>query len=128
MSTIIRYFQDKINSFSRTLSRPDVVMVIVAIGLSLTGFSLGYHAGTHKVVPVVTVQNNACIAPITESTQKNAEILAQGTSTIVASKSGARYYFVWCSGATRIALKNRVYFQTVEEAEKKGYTKASGCN
>jgi len=128
VNRIIRYFQDKINSFSRTLSRPDVVVIIVVLGLSMTGFALGYHAGTHRIAPVVTVQDNSCIAPITNLTIKNAEALAQGTSTIVASKSGTRYYYVWCSGASRIALKNRVYFATVSEAEKKGYTKASGCN
>lgn len=128
MNRIIRYFQDKINSFSRTLSRPDVVVIIVVLGLSMTGFALGYHAGTHRVAPGVTVLDNSCIAAITDSTIKNAESLAQGTSTIVVSKSGTKYYYVWCSGAARIALKNRVYFATVGEAEKKGYTKASGCN
>lgn len=128
MNTIIRYFQDKINSWSGTLSRPDVTVVIVVFGLSITGFALGYHAGAHRFVPVVTVKDNSCVPLITESTIKNAESLAQGTSTIVASKTGSRYYFIWCSGASRIALKNRVYFKTAEEAEKKGLTKASGCN
>ena len=77
---------------------------------------------------MVTVRDNLCRAPITEASIKEGEKLLQGSNTIVASKNGSKYYFVWCSGVSRIAAKNRVYFETVEAVEKKGYTKASGCN
>lgn len=128
MSTIIRYFRNKINILEGYLSRRDVVVIIVIISVSVTSFALGYHAASQRVAPVVTVRDNLCRAPITEASIKEGEKLLQGSNTIVASKNGSKYYFVWCSGVSRIAAKNRVYFETVEAAEKKGYTKASGCN
>ncbi len=97
------------------------------LSVSVISFALGFHAGSQKNVPVVTVKDNLCIAPVTEASIKKGEDIAQGNSTIVASKNGSRYYFVWCSGASRIAPQNRVYFETIQEAEKKGYTMASGC-
>ena len=127
MNTIIRYFRNKINILETYLVRRDIVVIIVIICVSVTSFALGFHAGGQETHPVVTVKDNICIAPVTEASIKKGENIAQGNSTIVASKNGSRYYFVWCSGASRIAPQNRVYFKTVQEAEKKGYTKASGC-
>ena len=128
VNTIIRYFRQKINSLQFYLERRDVVVVIVIISLAVTGFALGYQAGSQKTVPTLTIKDNICIQPITEASIKNGENAAQGNNTIVASKNGSRYYFIWCSGASRISAKNKVYFATVEEAKKKGYAQASGCN
>ena len=46
---------------------------------------------------------------------------------LVASKSGAKYHFPWCSGAQRISEANKIWFNSVEEARKAGYTPASNC-
>ena len=127
MNTIIRYFKQKINTLGGYLERRDIAIIIVLISLAVTSFSIGYYAGTHRNVPVITMRDNSCIPPVTEASIKEGERLAQGDNTIVASKSGTRYYYVWCSGASRIAAKNKVYFKSEQEAEKKGYTKASGC-
>lgn len=110
------------------LIRRDVVVIVVVVCVATVSFSLGFFAGNHETSPAVTFKDNLCIAPVTEASIKNGESLSQGNSTIVASKNGSKYYFIWCASASRISAKNRVYFETVEEAEKKGYTKASGCN
>ncbi|PIR53826.1 hypothetical protein COU75_04020 [Candidatus Peregrinibacteria bacterium CG10_big_fil_rev_8_21_14_0_10_42_8] len=39
----------------------------------------------------------------------------------VASKRGKKYYPVFSTSANRMALKNRLYFRTAEEAESAGY-------
>ena len=39
---------------------------------------------------------------------------------IVASRSGSAYYYPWCSGATRIAEGNKVWFKNEDEAKKAG--------
>lgn len=46
---------------------------------------------------------------------------------LVGSKNGSKYHFPWCSGASRIAEANKVYFKSLEEAKAKGYTPASNC-
>ena len=45
----------------------------------------------------------------------------------VASKSGKYYHYPWCPGSLRIKEANKIWFQTKEDAEKKGYKPASNC-
>jgi len=45
----------------------------------------------------------------------------------VASKNGKLYYPSACKGAQRIAEKNRVWFDSLSEAEKLGYTLSPNC-
>jgi hypothetical protein len=49
------------------------------------------------------------------------------TETIVASKGGKKYYFIWCKGSQNIKEANKRYFKTEEEAKKAGYTLAGSC-
>ena len=46
---------------------------------------------------------------------------------VVASKTGIRYHFPWCSGAQRISEANKMWFHSVEDARKAGYIPASNC-
>lgn len=45
----------------------------------------------------------------------------------VAARTGAVYYFPWCSGATKILPKNQVWFSTEKDAQKAGYRAAKNC-
>lgn len=45
----------------------------------------------------------------------------------VASKTGTKYYLPWCGTAVRILEGNKVWFDSKEEAEEKGYEPASNC-
>lgn len=49
------------------------------------------------------------------------------TSTIVASKTGKKYYFVWCKSAINIKDSKRIYFDTEELAQRAGYSLANNC-
>jgi len=49
------------------------------------------------------------------------------TSTIVASKSGKKYYFVWCKAAINIVDSKRIYFESEDQAKKAGYSLAANC-
>ena len=46
---------------------------------------------------------------------------------IVASRTGSVYYFPWCSGATRIAEQNRLWFASEASALRAGYTPSKSC-
>ncbi|OHA34477.1 MAG: hypothetical protein A2928_03475 [Candidatus Taylorbacteria bacterium RIFCSPLOWO2_01_FULL_45_15b] len=46
---------------------------------------------------------------------------------VVASKSGEKYHFPWCSGAKRIAVANKITFPSIESARAAGYTPAANC-
>lgn len=45
----------------------------------------------------------------------------------VASMTSSKYHLPWCSGAKRIAEKNKVFFKTRGEAEAAGYSAAENC-
>lgn len=45
----------------------------------------------------------------------------------VASARGSKYYLPWCEGAERILEKNKVFFDSKEEAEKAGYEPSKTC-
>jgi len=52
---------------------------------------------------------------------------SQGEKLFVASKNGAKYYYPWCSGVSRIKEENKVWFATKEQAQKAGFTPAANC-
>ncbi len=59
--------------------------------------------------------------------QKDALFGKITTETIVASKGGKKYYFVWCNGTSNIKESNKRFFATEELAQKAGYTLANNC-
>lgn len=127
MTTIIRYFEDKINTARDFLQRRDVLTIVVVLCVAFSSFALGVHAASDKAVHQITKENNLCTKPVTEETLKESVKISQNNKTIVASRNGTKYYFSWCSGVSRIAAQNRVYFETVEEAEMQGLTLGSNC-
>ena len=50
-------------------------------------------------------------------------IIVPEGARFVASKNGKRYYPVYSGAGERLTQKNRVYFQTEEEAEAAGFTR-----
>ncbi len=51
----------------------------------------------------------------------------ENKNLFVASKTGKKYFYPWCSGAQRISELKRIYFASKEQASVAGYTAASGC-
>lgn len=46
---------------------------------------------------------------------------------IVASRTGAKYYYPWCGGAKTISPANLVWFSSEAKAKAAGYSPASNC-
>ncbi len=57
--------------------------------------------------------------------QKNTPTPIQTSGAYVASKNGKNYYKVSCSN--RIKEENKVYFTTIDDAKKAGYTASATC-
>jgi methylphosphotriester-DNA--protein-cysteine methyltransferase len=45
----------------------------------------------------------------------------------VASKTGKKYHLPWCTGAKNIPENNKIWFNSIDEAKKAGYTPALNC-
>lgn len=113
----------------------DIILVTVVIFVALIAFGLGrLSAVLEKKTPIkIEAQASLFASQNSQLTDAKGE---QGTTSpstsvvdglLVASKTGAKYHFPWCSGALRIKEENKVWFKSREEAEKAGYTPASNC-
>ena len=63
-----------------------------------------------------------------EANPRGITITGPNNALFVASKSGSAYYATWCSGASKIREENRVWFQTKQDAQAKGYRPAKNCS
>lgn len=50
-----------------------------------------------------------------------------GSSKVIGSKNGTKYYLPWCGALSRIKPENRVVFASVALAREAGYTPAANC-
>lgn len=102
--------------------------LILLFGISLAGFFLGYLGLAY----LKTGSGNIFIEKIPENqyvhdTLKTEDLQESGKPVFVGSRNSTLYYLSWCSGANNISDKNKVYFSSRREAERKGYKPASSC-
>lgn len=89
-------------------------------------FILGYLGGISQNSPKPVIFE-ARKQHILSSNNASIEVDKSGGKNFVASKSGTKVYFVWCTGVGRIKAENKVFFDTLDDALKKGYKPASNC-
>lgn len=113
----------------------DVVLVIVIILVALISFGLGRLSKIRENKTPITIENisgNISASQIGDS-GKNipAPAVKPGFTAeeklYVASKSGTKYHYPWCSGALNIKEENKIWFSSKEQAESAGYQPASNC-
>ena len=104
-----------------------LIIILVAIG----AFGLGRLSRIEGSKQPIRVENRVSVQ--TEASSQvggqSASVIDAGGSanTIVASKSGTKYYYSWCSGVQKISVANRIYFSSQEDAKAAGYTPSSTC-
>lgn len=104
----------------------EIVIILLLILVSAVG---GYGVGKiskieETKIPIAVVYSNATSTPTIAGSQT---VPARVKGKFVASRGGTAYYFPWCSGADRIAEKNKIWFESEEEAQRFGYKLAKGC-
>lgn len=109
-----------------------VFLIFVVIG----GWGLfKIHQLEGAKVPIIIdsseVEQESVINPVTisleESSTSTDSVKAFQTGKYVGSRGGTSYYLPSCSGAKRISEKNKIWFQTKEEAERLGYKPSKSC-
>ncbi|MEX2514916.1 MAG: hypothetical protein WD335_02170 [Candidatus Paceibacterota bacterium] len=91
--------------------------IFIAVLIALIGFSsfaLGWIARGEQKTHPVTVER----IPFSN---------AETAGLFVGSVNSDKYHYRWCGGGQRISPENRLYFNSVEEAEAAGYEPASNC-
>ncbi len=111
--------------------KEDYFIIISIILIGLAGFGLGKLSALEKGREPVQIKSvNQASSSIVSNIPLSAAALVASDSAkglLVASKSGKKYHFPWCAGASQIAEKNKIWFNSYEEAQKAGYTPASNC-
>lgn len=93
-----------------------VVIALISFGLGRLSVSEG-----RPVVP---------LAPAVEEVGKEGLTITEGTppgGEVVVSRSGTAYHYPWCPGASQIAERNKVWFESAEAARAAGYAPAKNC-
>jgi len=110
------------------------VMAVAAFGLGRWSVLAGLdNTPTRPVLvttPVSDVSASATSATpaITSDTAPTATNAgAPPSGNFVASINGTKFHKLTCASANRISVKNKIYFQTEEEARAAGYTRAANC-
>jgi hypothetical protein len=135
MKAIIAKFRVFLQTLGKIFGNEDVMISLVIIVACTSSFLLGQHSAqnaeavrfTMNDIPESTkieIRNAALGIGISEQPEEK----MQGKTTIFGSKNGSKYYFSWCSGASRVKLENRVYYQSEQEAKNAGRDIAASCN
>ena len=134
-----KFFVDRAKNLINGDKIPEAVFLLVVFLLvSTLAFSLGRLSAYEKKKEPISVikteeyykwngidSTSADISNNLPASVQQAPTTQKGN--IVASKSGTKYYFTWCSGVARINEANKIWFNTVEEARARGLTPATGC-
>lgn len=129
------------NKISNGVNSRDFIVGALIILVGFASFGLGRLSRIREAQTPIEIQgiteHRAAVAstppsrqvvgtpPLRKGEEEEKETARGGQ--VVASKSGAKYHFPWCAGASQIAEKNKVWFASFEEARKAGYTPASNC-
>ncbi|HAT68423.1 MAG: hypothetical protein A2481_01610 [Candidatus Yonathbacteria bacterium RIFOXYC2_FULL_47_9] len=111
-----------------------LIIILVAFG----SFGLGRLSKIEGTKTPIRIENGPVVTPetfmapeagdkVSTNIDQSASVIGATTEQLVGSKSGKKYHYPWCSGASRIAEANRVYFTSKADAEAQGYTPASNC-
>jgi hypothetical protein len=126
MITFLTKISNRFEEFASFISLKTTFYSMIAVSLLISSFFLGRISKIFEERPVFSITEME-----SSNTSINADDLEKykniSTSTIVASKKGKKYYFVWCKYASTLKESNKVYFDTEEEAKASGRQLASGC-
>ncbi len=112
-------------------NKSDLYIAGIIFLVSLASFGLGRLSILWPEKEPVRITNNQDVITATadsgEGRVETASVVPALRGKYVASQNGTAYHFPWCPGATRIKEENKIWFDTKEEAEGRGYRPAANC-
>jgi len=126
---IAEYFRKSKNKLD-DLTKSELYTIALIILIGFAGFGLGRLSLIEDNREQVRIEFPEYLSARVLNAQKtldgsNTATTAQGL--LVASKNGSKYHYPWCGGGKRISEKNKIWFDSVEDARKAGYTPAGNC-
>jgi hypothetical protein len=125
-------FKDQIWSREKGLKiKDDLYIVLLIILVGTASYGLGKISSFEKNKAPISVlkTKDYMLATVSNNslTNNTKNTTASPSGLVVASKSGTKYYYPWCTGVSRIKEENKVWFNTIEEAKAVGLTPATNC-
>jgi hypothetical protein len=111
------------------LESRDFVAIIIAL-VAIIAFCLGRISKLSEEIEPVRVLNTGQAASVVETANQteNKDVNSPTNNVqVVGSKSGTKYHLPSCPGAKQISEKNKITFNSIEEAQAKGYSPATNC-
>ena len=121
--------KDKIFCQNKGLKiKDDLYIVITIILVGTASFGLGKLSGYEKEKRPISIlkTQESMYATVLEGIS-DTSTQTQASGEVLASKTGTKYYYPWCSGVSKIKETNRVWFKTIAEARARDLTPASNC-
>ena len=111
--------------------RSELVTGIGIIAISVISFNLGQLRAGERVakIPITITAPSGAVGPLGSELSGPTAKPQPRDPTVVASKAASShlYHFTWCSGAKRIAEKNKITFPNESAAISAGYSLAGNC-
>ena len=124
MIPLLADFRKKAEEAQLGLLRDRIFYGVLTILLVTLAFFLGRMSKIFDERPIFSLEEMAQSKSDVASLK---QFQNTSTSTIVASKKGKKYYFVWCKYADSIKGSNKIYFKDEDSAKASGRTLANGC-
>ncbi len=123
---MIPFFKEFCNKIMLWATKGHIFIILLLILSSSSAFFLGRLSSIFDQRPVFEIKdvNDNFVFNNGNTTEK---AINTSTSTIVASRKGKKYYFIWCKSVSNIKDSNRRYFKTEEEAKAAGLSLANNC-
>ena len=125
---IINEMNEKGKLFS--LSKLFIPGLIILLNLGFFGGWKLYkfeRARTSIVFDTSRIEYRSNNVPIAEPEKVVSTSTARTSGKYVGSRGGKSFYLLSCAGAKRISEKNKIFFNSKEEAAEFGYTPAKNC-
>jgi len=104
-----------------------IIFTIAIFLIASLSFSLGFIKGGQIISRPALVIDKELIVNLNDESVASDPLTAKGQSLFVASSRGKYYYPVDCSLAQNLSEKNKIYFQSKEEAESRRYLQNTKC-
>lgn len=121
----------KIKSFAASNAGSDVAVTLIVILVGTGSFGLGRLSVSSTLKEPIQIIEPASLgaeaAGETRLAVSGQTASVAGSESVVASKTGSKYHFPWCPGASQISEANKVQFTTAEAARAAGYLPAANC-
>lgn len=107
----------KVKAFSGDFLTHDILIVMLVILVGVASFGLGRLSALEETRPAVRILHSATV--------EESPIVIGGK--YVVSRRGSKYHFPWCPGARAMNENNKIWFDSIEDAQQAGYAPAGNC-